>query len=352
MIRARGLAAVALLLVPVLMACGRAASTSSGPSMATLLKSSLSLADLAPQLDDSQNWWVAAPTFDVRPLRSSTRDDADVGGLTVRFTHVGTQEDLSINYEVWNSTTISKALISVQKIESGNGLTGPKAGDDILYYNRKLMAGSVPYNNLAFVRLGPTLITIIWSHVDGFATTNSVGRIAGKAVSRLKDGLAGKLRPIQSAPINPIFLAPPGPQLTLLGATHLPLEVVPQMLFQSNPTALVTDFQRLGAADFAFGDYALNADTRMEVVTIGLAFTSPTAGDDWLLHYFGSTNEVAKGVYGGYDSGAGQYLYGFGTGSRAVLMICKSSAQGEEAGRSCEAPLGLVIEGWLPLLAR
>ena len=351
MIRARSLAAAGLLLITVVSACGRTGSTSAGPSVATLFKSSLSLNDVAPQLDDPQSWWVAAPTFDVRPLHSTTRDDADVGGLTVRFTHVGTLEQLSLNYEVWNSTSISSALIGVQKLENGSGLTGPKIGDDTLYYNRKLMAGAAPYNNIAFVRLGQTIITIIGSHVEGYATTRSVGAIAKKAVSRLKDGIAGKLQPIQLAPIEPALLAPPGPHLTLLGATHLPLEVIPQTLFQSNPAALVTDFHRLGAADFVFGDYALNSDTRMEVVTIGLSFTKPTGGDDWLLQYFGSTNEVAKGVYGGYDAGSGQYLYGFGSGKRAVLMICKSSVAGEEAGRSCEGPLGLVIEGWLPQLA-
>ena len=322
------------------------------PTLRTLYASRLILSDVSPILPDAKNWWDAAPTFDVRPLNSATRDDADLGSVTIRFSHVGTAEILTVNYQVLSSTSVASTLISVDKILSGNGETGPKAGDQVLYYNRKLSAGPTVYNNVAYVRVGQIIISIVWSHVEGFATTSAVGKIATKAVARLKNGLAAKSSPSPGPATDPLLLAPLGPQLTLLGTTRLPIEVLTQMLGQPAPAALADEFHHNGVTDFVFGDYALNVDTRMEVLTAGIVFSKfPTGGKDWIAGYFGAGNLTPTGEAGGYDPTTGQYVYGFGTGTRAILMICKSSLEGETAARACEAPMALVTAGWHPLLS-
>jgi len=349
--RALRLVGVLFVLMPVLIACGKTTSSGGALSVTTLYSSRLTLGDVSPFLPDAKNWWVAAPTFDVRPLNSATRADADLGGLTIRFSHLGTGEILSLNYQVLSSNTVASALMRANKIISGNGQTGPKAGDQVLYYNKKLQAGPTVYNNLAFVQVGDVIITIVWSHVDGFASTSSVGKFASKAVARLKDGLAGKASPSPAQAADPLLLAPPGPQLTLLGSTRLPIEVLAQMIDIATPTGLADEFHHNGVTDFVFGDYALNIDTRMEVQTAGIMFSKfPTGGSDFIKGYFGASNLSSTGEAGGYDTATGQYVFGFGSGSRAILMICKSSADGEEAARACEEPMALVVAGWHSLL--
>ena len=282
MTRLGRLAAIALVIVPVLAACARTSGAGSAPSLAALYASRLAVSDVTPATGDSQSWWPAAPTFDVRPLNSATRDDAEVTALLTRFTHVGTAEELSIRYQVWTSTSIATNVEDFEQTVLGTSLTGPTAGDKAIYYNRKLGGGPAPYNNEAFVRVGQTIITIIWSHINGYASTSTFGKIAVKAASRLKDGLAGKLHPSPPASVDPLLLAPVGTQLTLLGTTKLPIEVLPQLLGEPNPTVRVDEFHRHGVNDFIYSDYALNADTRMEVVTAGIAFPGSADGQGWI----------------------------------------------------------------------
>jgi len=350
LIRLARLGLAALLLVPVLAACAGRASSSSAPSLTTLYASRLALSDITPATGDAQNWWLAAPTFDVRPLNSATRDDAERTALVTRFTHLGTAETLSLRYQVWTSTSIATTVQSYEQTVLGTSLTGPKAGDSSLYYNRKLAGGPSPYNNEAFVRLGQTIITIIWSHADAYASPSTVGKIAVKAAGRLKDGVAGKLRPSPPASVDPLLLAPVGSQLTLLGTTKLPIEVLPQLLGEPNPTVRVDEFRRHGVTDFVYGDYALNNDTRMEVLTAAIAFPAASDGQGWIDSYFAGSLS-STGEFAQYINLIGQYEYGFGGGSRAVLMFCKSSVETEEAARACETPMLLVMGGWHPLLS-
>lgn len=350
MTKSARLTALALLFLPVLAACGKTAATAA-PTLQALYTSRLSLSDVTPATGDAQNWWQAAPTFDVRPLNSATREDADAGGLTTRFTHMGTAEELTVNYQVWSSTAIATRLIDFEETVLGTSLTGPKAGDKSLYYNRKLQAGAAQYNNEAFVRLGQTIITIIWSHREGYANPNAFGKIAVKAAGRLKDVLSGKVNPSPVARVSdPLLLAPAGQLVTLLGATRLPLEVLAQMLGESAPTGLVDEFHKHGSTDFVFGDYALNVDTRMEVVTAGITFAGSTDGQAWINSYFAGLLN-SSGEFGQYVTGLGQYLFAFGSGSRAIVIFCKSSVDLEEAGRSCETPMNLLVAGWHPLLS-
>lgn len=347
MIRLGLFAAIALLVLPVLAACGRSTSATVAPSANTLYASRLTLHDVTPITGDAENWWDGPPTFDVRPLNSATREDAELGGVTVRFNHLGTSEILELDYRVWNSTSIASAIVSVNKLISGNGETGPKVGDQALYYNRKLMTGPTVYNNVAYVQTGQVEIDIVWSHVQSFATTKAVGAIASKVVSKLKNGIAHKAQPSPSANGDPKLLAPAGPQLTLLGAAVLPIEVAAEMVSPaSSPVALTNEFHQNGVTEFVFGDYALNTDTRMEVLTAGIVYTRfPTGGVEFIKSYFANSLD-STGVAGGYDPAAGQYLFGFGSLNRAILVVCKSSIEGEEAARACEAPMALLTGDW------
>jgi hypothetical protein len=342
------LSVAALLLAPALMSCGRT-STDTGPSLATVYAGRVSLGDVTSVLGDAQGWAPGPPTFDVRPLKSGTRSDANRFAVTIPFSHVGTREGLRIQSQVWSSTTIATAVMDLNKALSGNSLTGPRAGDQVLYYNQNLQAGAAPYASEAFVRVGQTVINIAWTRVSSFAKTSDLGKVAVKAAARLKDGLSGKVHPAPTPASDPMLLAPLGPDLTLLGSDRLPVEVVPQILVVPNPDSVVKLFGQLGVSDFVYGDYALDVDTRMEVLTSGFTFLDPNGAKKWLNAYYGSSN-LTSGLYFQYEKDTGQYVAAFGVGNRGILMVCKSSAAGEEAARSCEG-MARVVDGWLPALA-
>lgn len=339
-----------VVLALALVSCGRASTTNNGPSLATVYAGHLALSDVSSLLGDATNWAQGPPTFDVRPLNSATREDADRFSVTLRFAHVGTREQLRLHYQVWSSTTIATAIMDLNKTVLGTSLTGPRAGDQVLYYNQNLQAGAAPYVSEAFVRVGQTVVTVAWSRVESFASTKDVGKVAVKTATRLKDSLGGKAHPTPRPSPDPLLVAPLGPDLTLLGTDRLPVDVVAQILFVANPGDLTTLFGQLGASDFLFGDYALNSDTRMEVVTSGFTFSDPNGAKKWIESYYGASN-LTSGVYFNFENDTGQYVAAFGSGNRGVLMVCKSSAPGEEAGRSCESPMSRVITGWRLALA-
>jgi hypothetical protein len=349
LIRTAALIVAALLLAPALAACGKA-SSNTGPTVAKVYAGRVSLDDVTSTLGDAQSWAPGPPTFDVRPLNSASRDDANRFAVTVRFSHVGTREELRIQYQAWSSTTIATALMNLNKTLLGTSLTGPRAGDQSLYYNQNLQAGAAPYASEAFVRVGQTVITIVWTRVSSFANTSDVGKVAVKSAARLKDGLAGKVHTSPTPTKDPLLLAPLGPDLTVLGTDWLPVEVVPQILVVPNPDSVVKLYRQLGVLDFVYGDYALDADTRMEVLTSGFTFLDNNGAKNWLNAYYGASN-LTSGVYLKYEPDTGQYVAAFGVGNRGVLMVCKSSAPGEEAARACEGPMGRVVDGWLTALA-
>jgi hypothetical protein len=114
----------------------------------------------------------------------------------------------------------------------------------------------------------------------------------------------------------------------------------------------MTDFfHHAGVTDFVYGDYAVNADTRMEILTAGFTFSSPTGSKDWITAFYGGSSGLSQGVYLNFESDTGQYVGAFGNGTRGVLVVCRSSAPGEQAGRSCESSLVRVIDGWRASLA-
>lgn len=349
MIKSARLLAVALVVLPILAGCGRPKAAAPPPSMATIAASRVTLTDISPVLTDAGNWWVNAPTYNVRPLNSATFGEENRYGVSQGFYHVGTREELSVDFEVYSSASYVSALIAINKALNGNGSSGPKEGDQVLYYNHKLAGGPAPYVNEAVVQVGQIIVNVVWTHVDAYASTNAVGKIAGKAVSRLKDAQSRRIKASPAPQLDSRLLAPLGPDLTLLGSDRLPVEVIPAILFSASPQMVVDDFKKtLGATDFVYGDYALNLDTRMEVLTAGFQFQNSNGAQVLMSAIFSSGDMIGPGEGLLYDPATEQYIGGLGQGNRAVLIFCKSTEPSEAASRSCEAPLVHLIQGWKP----
>jgi len=309
------------------------------------------LNDLNPVVRDLPSWWDGPPTFDVKPLNSATRPDFERFAVVVRFAHAGTGEQIRLRYQVFGTTSYATALMSAEQTALGTSLSGPKAGDQVLYYNQNAGGGAAPYISEALVRVGETVIVVVWARVDAYATTSSLGKVAATAATRLKSATSGKLHVSPAPSPEPALVAPQGPDLTLLGTARLPVEVVAQMLVYPAPTEMTGFFHHAGVTDFVYGDYAVNADTRMEILTAGFTFSSPTGSKDWITAFYGGSSGLSQGVYLNFESDTGQYVGAFGNGTRGVLVVCRSSAPGEQAGRSCESSLVRVIDGWRASLA-
>jgi hypothetical protein len=335
-----------VVLAIALVACGRTSATNGGATQGAVFAGSVRLSDVAPSLGDSTNWWPGPPQFGARPLDSSTRSEEERFELTVRYAHTGTAETLNVVYRVWISSALATAIMTGTQQAVGASLKGPKAGDQILYYNRNLSFGAAPYESETLVRVGQVVVQIVWSRTLSFASLSDQGSVANKVVSRLKDGLAGKLT-VESKPApDPKLLPPPGPDLTLLGTDRLPVETVAQMVGAPAPADVAAVFRQLGATDFVYGDYALNNDTHMEVQTSAFTFSSPTGATDWLDRFVGKSALDSSGGYFNYDDPTGQYIAAFGVGSKGVVMICRSAAQLEAASRACELPMSRVAGAW------
>ena len=348
MTRWLGRIAAGVILTLALVACGRG-SGSQAPSPDSVYTGRVVLADVTGAVG-SPGWAQDAPTFGVRPLNSASVPDEENFEVTVRFVKVGTQERVGVNYQVWQSVTFANAIMSAEQSSRGTSLSGPKAGDQVLYYNQNTRAGAAPFLSEAFVRVGQTIILIAWQRTPGFVDTKALGKVASAAANRLKDSIAGKIQPSPGPTPDPHLLAPNGPDLTLLGATVLPVDIVSQILVAPAPEVMTSFFQSAGVTNVVFGDYALSEDTRMEVVTAGMVFSSAADVPKWITANFSSSG-IQNGVYLNYEQDTGQYVAAFGVGNRGVLVVCKSSQPGEQAGRSCEGPMVRLINGWMGALA-
>lgn len=337
--------AAAVVVSLALVACGRTTATG-GVNVNNVYAGGVRLEDLSTLLDDSSNWWPGPPQFGTRPLDSSTRPEEERFDVTFRFAHNGTAETLDLIYRVWDSSSLASAIISSTKQAVGTTLKGPSAGDDILYINQKLPFGGAPYVSQALVRVGQIVIEMTWSQARAFASTTAQGNIAKKAVSKLKQYMSANSHPSPPLAPDPRLLPPDGQELTKLGTDILPVQVIPQMVGSPAPADIAALFRNLGANDFVFGDYALNADTHMEVQTSAFKFSSPTGSADWLDQFVGKANLDQSGSYFNFDDVTGQYIAAFGVSSTGIIMICRSAAELEAASRACESPMSRVASAW------
>ena len=326
------------------VACGRLGATAT-PTVDNVYAGGVRVGDIGSYLGDSANWWPGPPQFGSRPLDSSTRPEEERFDVTLRFARNGTAETLNVTYRVWDSSSLATAIMGSTQQALGSSLSGPSAGDQVLYYNQKLGFGAAPYVSESLVRVGQIIVSVVWSRADSYASTSAQGNVARRIVSRLKDSLSGRGKSSQSSP-DPHFVPPDGMDLTQLGSDTLPVEVVPVMVGAPAPGDVVALFHRLGANDFVYGDYVLNADTHMEVLTAAFSFSSSTGASDWLNSFIGSGALSQSGDYFNYDDASGQYIAAFGVGSEGVLMLCRSSADLEAASRACETPMSRVAGAW------
>src|SRR5256712_6525919 len=183
--------------------------------MASVYSGRVELNDLNPVVRDLPSWGDGPPTFDVKPRNSATRPDVERFAVVVRFSHVGTGEQIRLRYQVYDTSAYATALMNAEQNALGTSLSGPKAGDQVLYYNQDAGGGPAPYISEALVRVGQTVIVIVWARVDAYANTNSLGKVTATAANRLKSSTSGKLRVSPDPSPAPGLLAPPGPAITL-----------------------------------------------------------------------------------------------------------------------------------------
>jgi hypothetical protein len=336
------LATAAILLV----ACAKSTGTAAGAKPADIYAGSITVADLTPVVGDSANWWPGPPTFGVRPLDTANVPPQVRSETIVRFSRVGTAENLFTLYRVWDTTSLATAVMSSYETAMGTSLSGPKAGDQVLYYQQQLQYGAAPYATLAYIRVGQTVIQSVWSRTDSFGGASQLGKIAVKIASRLKQVTAGKVHATPASSTDTAMLPPPGPYLTLLGSARLPIEAAVVMVHSASPGAMATGLRDAGLRTFVFGDYTLDNDTHMEVRTGLLEFQSVAAASSWLDEVRGTNQMTSDGFAAYFDDLTGQYFLLFLVGAKAAVYICRSVAEGESASRSCEAPIAPVGAAW------
>ncbi len=302
------------------------------------------LADVRSMLGDS-NWWPGPPSFGVRPLDSATKPFQERFHVSTRFTHLGTAETFDIENTLWDTT--SSATTQMTNIQSafGTSASGAKVGDQELYYGSQT-SGAAPFGTITFVRVGQIVTTITLSLKDAFASVAQLGKIASKVTSRLKDVLSGKVH-VSPLPASDVSLLPPlGPDITLLGSLHLPIEAVVVMLGFASPAALANILHTSGVDSIVFGDYVLDNDTHMEVRAGLFNFTTALDATTWVDELRGSNGLDPSGIATFYDAGSGQYFSLFAAGTKAAILVCRSTSEVEAASRSCESPLTRVGPAW------
>jgi len=265
--------------------------------------------------------------------------------VVTRFSHIGTAETLDIEYALWDSTSSATTQMTNAQGAFGTSVTGPKVGDQVLYYGSQT-SGAAPYGTVTFVRVGQVVTTITLNLKDGFPAVAKLGKIASTVTSRLKDVLSGKVH-VSPLPVSDESLLPPrGPDIALLGSLTLPVEAVVVMLGFASPEVLANVLHGTGIDNIVFGDYVLDNDTHMEVRAGLFNFVTSQEATTWVDELRGSYNLDQNGIATFYDVGSGQYFSLFATGTKAAILVCRSTSEVEAASRSCESPLSRVGPAW------
>ncbi len=323
-------------------ACTRGATGATNAKPPDLYAATPSLSDIRTLLGDS-NWWPGPPSFGVRPLDGASMSLKERFSVTQHFVHVGTAETFVVDYTLWNTTSAATSYMSGIQTALGTPVAGPKVGDQALYYGVQGSSNAAPYGTLTFVRVGQIVATITWDLKDGFPHVSQLGKIASKVVSRLKDVISGKLHGSSSAGFDSSLLPPANTDITQLGTATISVESALVMIGATTIDALAQALRVHGVTDVVFGDYALNSDTRMEVLASVFTFVVAKDATDWVAPFI---DVIPAGQDGYYDSAHGWYLFPFAAGTKAAILICRSSAETEAASRACEAPLSHVAASW------
>jgi hypothetical protein len=343
------LAALLALAATVLTACARPGSGSFSGSPADLYAAGPSEAQVRALFGDN-NWWEGPPSFRVRPLDSATMLDTERFGVTQHYIHLGTAEELLITYTAYDTVSTATGVMTNLKTQYGATTPPQKVGDDTLYLTGKGVGGAAPYVARTFVRLGQIMVEIGWSRKDGPPQLSQEQKVAKKVVDNLQQVMSHKVRGT-AQPVGDKFVPPAGLDITYLGSTQLPIESWTVMVNSALPGPALTLLQGEGVANFAYGDFALNNDTHMEVQTALLTFPIPTAATDWLNTFSSGTADQA-GIVSAYipiaggTPAAGEYHYFFTSGNYGGMLICRPSVSGEAATRECEDPMQRTAVAW------
>ena len=332
-------------------ACTRSvASGSSGGGTPDQIYAAGPTADEVRSSLGSETWWPATPSFRIRPLGLPTMSDLEKFGITQHFIHVGSSEQLAADYSVWNSTTYASTLFTIVQNQV-TSQTGPRAGDQSLYWHSKSHTDTALFDTSALVRVGQVDMEIDVTKGSGYVETKQMGQLATKMVSRLKGALKGSVKPSPLPDSDQKLLLPLGTDVTLAASVRLPVEAAPELLGASSPQDIVDSFMKLSIKDFLYGDYALNADLNMEVRAVVFSFSSPGDASGWIDLIIGKSNLDASGVATGYAAGIGAYFAFILAGSHVGLLFCNSLSPYEAASRACETPMGSLIGAWQTRLA-
>jgi hypothetical protein len=305
--------------------------------------------DVTSLLGD-QNWWPGPPSFAVPPLDAAITPFEVRYSITQRFTNVGTAEALIVRYTLYDKTSSAKTRMTNIQTALGTSVTGPKVGDQVLYYGQAA-SGGAPFGTTTFVRVGSVVVAISWTRKDGYPSVTQLGKIATKVVTKVKDALAGKHHGTPISAADDASLPPPGPDITLLGSARIPVEATADMLNVASPTDLLNIFHNLGVQEFVYGDYALDRDLHMEVRAAEFSFASSTDAASWIDALVGKASLDQNGDYLSYNDPTGEYYNIFTTGTRGAILVCRSTTDLEAASRACETPLGRVLTAWKQSLA-
>jgi hypothetical protein len=345
------IAAVAVAAI-ALVSCARPGSGGSNLKAEDLYAAGPTVGDMRTLLGD-QNWWQGPPSFELRPLDAASIPDTQKFSVSQRFIRLGTAEEFLVRYTLYDKVTSATKFMTDLKAAFGATTPLQKAGDDTLYLSES-SGGGAPYVSRTIVRLGQVIVHIVWARKDGQPTVSQLQKNAAKVIEGLKKVVDGKVRVIPPK-ADPKLLPNPGLDITYLGSAQLPVEAWAVMDRSALPGTLVDAMHQLGINDFAYGDYALNNDTHMEVRTALFTFPSPVAATQWVT-LVGPGKPDASGIDWAYRpmsgsmEGAGEYVYYLTSGTHGVMMICAPTISGEAASRACEKPMERVAIGWLAAL--
>jgi len=342
-------AAVAAL---ALVSCARPGSGSSNLKPADLYAAGPTVSDVRALFGDN-NWWQGPPSFEVRPLDAASINATERFSVSQRFIRIGTAEEFFVHYTLYDKVTSATTVMTDLKNAFSASTPVQKVGDDTLYLSGP-GGGGAPYIGRTIFRLGQVLVQVSWARKDGPATVNQLQKNGATVLAGLKKVVDGKVRVIPPK-ADPKLLPNPGLDITYLGSAQLPVEAWAVMDRSAVPGTLVDAMHQLGINDFAYGDYALNNDTHMEVRTALFTFPSPVAATQWVT-LVGPGKPDASGIDWAYRpmsgsmEGAGEYVYYLTSGTHGVMMICAPTISGEAASRACEKPMERVAIGWLAAL--
>jgi hypothetical protein len=342
--------AVAAVAAIALVSCARLGSgAGSNLKPADLYGAGPTVGDVRSVLGDS-NWWQGPPSFGVRPLDAASIPETERFSVAQRFIHLGTAEEFLVRYTLYDTVTSATAVMTNLKNSYGASTPAQKVGDDTLYLSGS-GGGGAPYISRTVVRLGQVMTQIAWARKDGQPTLQQAQKVAAKVIDGLKKVVGGKVHVVPPK-ADPKLLPNPGLDITYLGSAQLPIEAWIVMTRSALPGPLVDALHTLGINDFAYGDYALNNDTHMEVRTVMFTFPSPATATQWVT-LFGPGKPDANGIdwtyvpIAGSVEGSGEYHYYLASGTHGAMLVCAPTIDGEAASRACEAPMERVAISWL-----